>query len=55
MQPLNMMPSKILYANIKMIWLNDKAIDHTVAGKLILSYIPERIQTRCLLLRHYSR
>lgn len=30
-------------------------IDHTVAGKCVLSYITQIIQTRCALSRHYSQ
>lgn len=54
MQPLNMMASQIFYENLNMIWLNDEPTDHTIAGKLVLSYITKRIQTRCALSRHYS-
>lgn len=54
MQPLNIF-SKTLDANVKMIWLNDKITNHTVSGKLVLSYITKRIQTRCTLSKHYSK
>lgn len=55
MQPLNMIFWKILDANVKMILLNDKITDHIVSGKLVLSYITKRIQTRCALSKHYSK
>lgn len=55
MQPLTMIFSKISDVNVKVIWLNDKITGHIVVGKLVLSYVTKRIQTRCALSRHYSK
>lgn len=55
MQPLTMIFSKISDANVKVIWLNAKITGHIVVGKLVLSYVTKRIQTRCALSRHYSK